>query len=105
MPEGPQRQRHRPPSRATHQASFNPNCTCREVVAVEVITPAVGEDSPVAAANTTGFGVLKLVWFSKLKNSARNFRSRRSVNTNLFASDKSVVTNDGPRRAFRPAFP
>jgi hypothetical protein len=33
----------------THHNSFNPNCTWRELVAVEVTTPAVGEGSPVAA--------------------------------------------------------
>jgi hypothetical protein len=31
------------------------------MVAVEVTTPAVGDDPPVVAAYTTGFGALKLV--------------------------------------------
>ena len=44
-----------------YHKSFNPNCAWRELVAVDVITPAVGEGSPVAAAYTTGFGVLKFV--------------------------------------------
>jgi len=43
----------------THHSSFNPNCTWRELVAVAVITPAVGDGSPLAAAYTTAFGVLK----------------------------------------------
>src|ERR1700722_10750775 len=44
-----------------YQRSFRPNWIWREVVAVEVMTPAVGEGPPVAAANTTGFGVFKFV--------------------------------------------
>ena len=44
-----------------HHKSFRPNCTCRELVDVDVITPAVGDGSPVAAAYTTGFGALRLV--------------------------------------------
>lgn len=46
-------------SGSTYHRSFNPNWTWRELVAVDVITPAVGEGSPVAAAYTTGFGVLR----------------------------------------------
>lgn len=46
----------------THHSSFNPNCTCRELVEVEVMTPAVAEGSTVVAeVKTTGFGLLKLV--------------------------------------------
>ena len=44
-----------------HHKSLRPNCTCRELVDVDVITPAVGDGSPVAAAYTTGFGALRLV--------------------------------------------
>jgi hypothetical protein len=33
-----------------YQSSFNPSCTWRELVAVDVMTPAVGEGPPVAAA-------------------------------------------------------
>jgi hypothetical protein len=55
-----------------HHSSFSPNWTCRELVEVELITPAVGDGAPVAAVNTTGFGVLKFVRLSRLKNSARN---------------------------------
>jgi hypothetical protein len=44
-----------------HHNNFTPNCTCRELVAVEVIIPAVGDGPPVGAAYTTGLGVLKLV--------------------------------------------
>src|SRR5580693_5985402 len=78
------------PSATTHHNSFNPNCTCRELVAVDVITPAVGEGSPAAAAYTTGFGVLKFAWLSKLKISARNCNPRRSVSKNRRDTEKSV---------------
>jgi hypothetical protein len=44
-----------------YHSNFNPSCTWRDVVAVDVMTPAVGEGPPVAAAYTTGFGVLKFV--------------------------------------------
>jgi hypothetical protein len=44
-----------------YQSNFNPNWTCRDVVVVALITPAVGEGPPVADAYTTGFGALKLV--------------------------------------------
>jgi hypothetical protein len=55
-----------------YQSSFKPNCICREVVDVEVITPAVGEGTVEADVNTTAFGVPKLAWLATLKNSARN---------------------------------
>ena len=48
-------------SAAGYHSSFSPNWICRELVEVDVINPAVGEYPPVAAAYTTGFGVLKLV--------------------------------------------
>lgn len=35
---------------STHQSSFKPNWTWRDEVDVEVMTPAVGEGRPVAAA-------------------------------------------------------
>jgi hypothetical protein len=60
----------------THHNGFNPNCTWRELVAVGVITPAVGEGSPAVAAYTTGLGVSKFAWLNKLKISARNSRIR-----------------------------
>lgn len=60
----------------SHQSSFSPNCTCRDVVDVLVMAPAVPE-SPVGFAAVGGvktmrFGVLKLARFSRLKISARN---------------------------------
>jgi hypothetical protein len=42
--------RRRLPGRPTHHNSFSPSWICREVVAVEVITPAVGDGSPVVEA-------------------------------------------------------
>ena len=44
-----------------HHKNFRPNCTCLELVAVDVIIAAVGDGPPVGAAYTTGLGVLKLV--------------------------------------------
>ena len=60
----------------SYQISFSPNCTCREVVEVLVIAPAV-PDTP-AGVNTIRFGVLKLARFRRLKISARNCRLNRS---------------------------
>lgn len=57
----------------THHRSFNPNCTCRELVDVEVMRPAVADGSTVVAeVKTTGFGLLKLVRLKMLNSSARN---------------------------------
>jgi len=42
-----------------HQSSFKPNWIWREVVDVDVITPAVGAGGVAAAENTTVFGVPK----------------------------------------------
>ena len=46
---------------SAHHSNFSPNWTCRELVEVEVMTPAVGEGPDVAEVNTTGFGLLKFV--------------------------------------------
>ena len=59
-----------------HQSSFSANCTCRAVVEVAVIAPAV-PDTP-EGVKVIRFGVLKLARFSRLKISARNCRVRRS---------------------------
>jgi hypothetical protein len=64
--------RHSAIRKLTHQISFNPNWTWREVVEVEVITPAVGEIPEVAEEKTTALGVPKFARFRMLKNSARN---------------------------------
>jgi hypothetical protein len=53
-----------------HQSNFKPNCTCREVVEVLVIAPAVGETPD--GVNTTALGKLKFARFNRLKISARN---------------------------------
>jgi hypothetical protein len=55
-----------------YQSNFRPNWICREVVDVEVITPAVGDGVAEADAKTTAFGDPKLVRLNMLKNSARN---------------------------------
>jgi hypothetical protein len=48
-----------------------PNCICREVVEVDVMSPALGERVPVEVKVETT-GQPKFVWFIGLKNSARN---------------------------------
>src|SRR5215469_10206261 len=63
-------------STQNHHSSLRPNWSCRAVVEVLVIAPAVPE-SPVGFVADGGvkiirFGVLKLARFSRLKNSARN---------------------------------
>ncbi len=45
----------------TQKSSFSPNCICREVVAVVVMTPAVGDGAEEADEYTTVLGVPKLV--------------------------------------------
>ncbi len=77
-------------TRYCYQSSFRPNWIWRELVEVDVITPAVGDGPPVAAVYTTGFGVLKFVWLKMLKNSARNCRLSRSVKIILLVAEKSV---------------
>jgi hypothetical protein len=62
--------------RTLYQMSFNPNCTCRDVVEVLLIAPAVPETPE--GVNTIRLGVLKLARFRRLKISARNCRVRRS---------------------------
>lgn len=56
--------------RQPHQRSLRPNCTCREVLEVLVMAPAVGETPE--GVKTTALGRLKLARFSRLKISARN---------------------------------
>src|SRR6266436_2984679 len=53
-----------------HQSIFKPNWTCRDVVEVLVITPAVGETPE--GVKTTALGWLKLARFRRLKISERN---------------------------------
>ena len=57
------------PQITSQNRNFSANCSCREVVAVAVIIPAVGESAAAADGfdgvgpllKTTGFGVVKLV--------------------------------------------
>ena len=81
-----------------YQRSFSANCTCRAVVEVLVIAPAV-PDSP-EGVKTIRLGVLKLARFSRLKISARNCKLRRSWRVVLIA-EKSHVARLGPVRLFR----
>src|SRR5260221_10472766 len=86
-----------------HQSNFSPNWICRDVVEVEVMTPAVGDGPPVAAAETTGFGVFRLVGLKRLKTSERNLKVRRSVNAEFFVTDSSPSTSFWPPWVFPTA--
>lgn len=88
-----------------HHSSFIPNWIWRDVVAVEVITPAVGETPDVADEYTTVFGVPKLAWFRMLKNSARNCRRNRSEIAAFLSAEKSTVVRPGPINVSRPTLP
>src|SRR5262245_40456059 len=50
-------------------------------------------------------GLLKFVWFSTLKNSARYCKFQRSVIRKFLCAEKSMLNVPGPRRIFRPALP
>ena len=71
--------------------NFKANWSCLEVVAVAVITLAVGESAAAAygpigvgpVLKTTAFGVVNLVWLSALKYSTRNCACRRSLRSGL----------------------
>ena len=69
------------------------------------MTPAVGDGPPVAAVKTTGFGALRLARLSKLKDSARNCKLKRSERANLFVSERSSSAKPGPCNTLRPTFP
>ena len=86
-----------------HHSSFRPNWSCRAVVDVLVIAPAVPE-TPVGV-KTIRFGVLKLARLSRLKNSVRNWNRRRSVMVVSFIIEKSQVPRPGPGIMLRPALP
>src|SRR5579862_5356208 len=86
-----------------YHRNFKANCTCREVVDVLVIAPAV-PDTP-AGVNVIRFGVLKLARLSKLKSSARNSISMRSRILVSLNAEKSQVPNPGPVRVSLPRLP
>src|SRR5260370_17587354 len=86
-----------------YQSNFTPNCICRDVVDVLVITPAVGE-TPVGV-KVRAFGVLKLALFRILKISTRNCTLSRSRIRVSFRRDKSSVAKPGPLTVFLPTFP
>ena len=68
-----------------------------------VINPAEGLTAPLE--KTVAFGVPKLVWFSRLKNSARNCRLIRSVMAVVLNSEASTSAKPGPLYTPRPKFP
>jgi len=50
-------------------------------------------------------GMLRLVWFNRLKNSARNCRPNRSVRRVFLNKEASKEASPGDVRMSRPAFP
>ena len=69
-----------------------------------MITPAVGLGVVAAELNTTAFGVAKFAWFSRLKNSARNWRFTRSEIAVFLSKEASTSANPGPMSTSLPAF-
>ena len=67
------------------------------------MAPAVGETPD--GVKTIRFGVLKLVWFRMLKNSARNCRFNRSLTLVSLMAEKSQSKRPGPVSVSRPKFP
>src|SRR5260370_34028983 len=65
--------------RSSQKRIFKPNWTCRDVVAVAVMMPAVGESAAAVVGlegvgqvlKATGLGVVKFVRLIMLKNSVR----------------------------------
>lgn len=88
-----------------HFTAGEGNCTCREVVDVDVTTPAAGAGIAEADENTTVFGVPKFAGFSMLKNSARNCRRSFSKTAVFFSPEKSSSASPGPIKVSRPTFP
>ena len=78
--------------------------TCREVVDVLVITPAVGE-TPVGV-NTTAFGVLKFGVVQEIEKLGAELQvqpSREAACPSV--TEKSQVARPGPISVSRPRFP
>ena len=83
------------------------------MVAVAVITPAVGESTCAVVGlagvgpvlKTTALGVVKLAWLRTLKYSARNCVRKRSRIRKFFDTEKSAFANPGPIMESRPALP
>src|ERR1035441_6075480 len=84
---------------------------CREVVAVAVISPAVGlmagvvDGVVVPLVNTMALGGPKLAWFRRLKNSARNCSLTFSKMAMVLNSERSRVPRPGPVSVALPKFP
>ena len=86
-----------------YQSTFKANCTCREVVEVLVMAPAVPE-TPLGV-NTIRLGVLKFARLSKLNSSALNSTVMRSRICVSLKVEKSHDPNPGPLRVSLPRFP
>src|SRR5260370_39367853 len=91
------------------------SCNWREVLEVEVITPAFPVPPKIAGASEVPFtlnncatvlsGVLKLAWLSTLKASKRNCSVTLSPKCVLLASDMSRVVTPGPIATLRRELP
>ena len=60
---------------------------------------------PNCGSLTKRFGVPRLVWFSPLKASARNWKFAFSVRLNERAKAMSMVCRPGPKTELRPTLP
>ena len=74
-------------------------------MAVLVILPAVPEAAPEVTSVEAPPGAAKLVWFGRLKNSARNSSLRLESKRNSFWSETSKLNTRGPMMVLRPTFP
>src|ERR1700733_10175557 len=96
-------------AKCSHQMSFNPNCTCREGVAVASIRPAPVTGVP-RPSNTAllSVGGAKFARFRMLNTSARNWTlavSEMDRNFVFFTKEKSRFCNPGPISEFRCMWP
>jgi hypothetical protein len=79
---------------ARNQSSFSPNCTCRAVVDVLVITPAVGETPE--GVNTTSLGWLKIRTIEEVEDLGAKLKAHVLANP---------VASPGPISVSLPTFP
>jgi len=75
-----------------------PNWICRSADSVAVIEPKFG-------LVIVPFGVANVVWLKMLKNSARNWNFKNSVNSVSLTTEKSKFHQPGPVAVLRPRFP
>src|SRR2546427_13129223 len=86
-----------------HQRYFIPNCTCLDVVTVDVMRPQVGATSPAALVNATRpGGTAQVARLNMLKASSRSCTDCRARAANDFTSDTSAFTSPGPTAGLLP---